>query len=51
MNLQAGKNKQDENIIVEDGERVKVTKTYQSNGWIRVTIEHDDGTVEELYER
>lgn len=30
---------------------VKVTKVYQSNGWIRVTYEYEDGTVEETYER
>lgn len=50
MNLKAGRNEHGENVIIEDGV-VKVTKTMQNNGWIRVTIEYDDGTVEELYKR
>lgn len=49
--LKAGKNGNGENVVVEEGEGVKVTKTYQSNGWVRVTYEYDDGTVEETYER
>ena len=49
--IKAGRNEHGENVIIEDGEKVKVTMTYQSNGWIRVTYEYDDGTVEETYER
>lgn len=41
--IMAGKN--------EHGEKVRVTKTMQDNGWIRVMHEHQDGTVEETYER
>lgn len=50
-NVKAGKNEHGENVIVIDGESVKVTKTLQGNGWIRVTYEYPDGTVEETYER
>ena len=50
-NIMAGKNEHGENVIVIDGEKVKVTKTLQDNGWIRVTYEYQDGTVEETYER
>ena len=47
----AGRNEHGENVIVLEGEEVKVTKTLQDNGWVRVTHEHKDGTVEETYER
>lgn len=50
-NIKAGKNENGENVIVIDGEKVKVTKVYQDNGWVRVTYEYKDGTVEETYER
>lgn len=47
----AGKNEHGEDVIIIDGDEVKVTKVLQDNGWIRVTYEHKDGTVEETYER
>ena len=47
----AGKNEHGENVIVEENDGVKVTKTLQENGLIRVTIEYEDGTVEELFEK
>ena len=50
-NIKAGRNEHGENVIVMDGGEVKVTKTMQDNGWVRVTYEHQDGTVEETYER
>lgn len=49
--IKAGKNKDGENVIVEESDGVKVTKTFQSNGWVRVTYEYEDGTIEETYER
>lgn len=49
--IKAGKNENGENVIIVDGERVKVTEVYQSNGWARVTYEYEDGTVEETYKR
>lgn len=49
--LLAGKNELQETVIVEEGEKVRVIKTLQDNGWMRIRIEHEDGTVEELYER
>lgn len=50
-NVMAGKNEHGENVIVIDGEKVKVSKTMQDNGWIRVMYEYQGGTVEETYER
>lgn len=49
--IMAGKNEHGENVLILEGEKVKVTKTLQDNGWIRVTREYEDGTVEETYER
>ena len=51
QDIMAGKNEHGENVIVEVSEDAKVTKTLQDNGWVRVNIEHKDGTVEELFER
>ena len=49
--IKAGRNENGENVIVIEGEKVKVTETYQDNGWTRVTYEYEDGTVEETYKR
>jgi len=37
-------------ITYRDGDAT-VTKTLQENGWIHVVIEHDDGTIEDTYEK
>ena len=48
----AGKNEHGENVLVYFIDGNKVTETYQKDSdWIRVTIEHQDGTVEETYKR
>lgn len=51
MDIKAGRNENGENVIVIEGERVRVTRVHQDNGWVRVTYEYEDGTVEETYER
>lgn len=35
----------------EDGQTVRQTKTYQTNGWIRINEVYPDGTETETFER
>lgn len=44
------KNGNGELVITIKGSNKTTTKTFQRNGWVRVNIEHEDGTSEEIYE-
>lgn len=48
-------NEDKEIVIVSEGEdeddKSMITQTYQKNGWTRTNIYHEDGTVEELYNK
>lgn len=35
----------------EHGEKIKQTKTYQNNGWIRINELYPDGTTTETFEK
>ena len=37
--------------VNEDGETVKQYKTYQDNGWTRITEVYPDGTITETFEK
>lgn len=47
----AGQNENGEDVILEAGESSIKMTTFQFNTWIRINIYHEDGTVEELYEK
>lgn len=51
MEIRAGKNERNENVIVYESEDMVVTKTLRDDGWVHVYIEHADGTTEETFER
>lgn len=51
MEIKAGKNEHNENVIVYKSEGMTVTKTLMGSGWTHVFIEHEDGTTEETFER
>lgn len=51
MEIKAGKNERNENVIVYESEEMTVTKTLMDGGWTHVFIEHADGTTEETFER
>ena len=47
---QCGKNEDGENVMVSIDKDCACIRTYQRNGFVRVNIYHNDGTIEELYE-
>lgn len=47
----AGKNEDNENILISINEHNITVQTFQNNGWLRTNIYHDDGTIEELYDK
>jgi hypothetical protein len=47
-----GSNENGESVVWEHGEHGTIrTTTFQDNGWAVVHIWHDDGRVEELFEK
>ena len=50
-----GENQDGDPVLVEegtiDGDHVYIISTCQKNGWIRKNIYHEDGVIEETFER
>lgn len=48
--LASGRNEYGEPIVVLKDDGVTVTKVRQNDGWVHVIREHEDGTIEDMYE-